>query len=219
VIIGVDEVNFSPSLAGDCVVVALVQKGRKVQGVRDSKQTTLKERLRLFARLQKECWYSIALASVNDIRNAGVYDARNLAISEALDSLLSRIIVYRQALKFYRWRNAMNRLDDIRIIIDGRLSAEIKEALARRIANACRIDGLIKADEIVYEVSAASIVAKVYVDALFAGFGAFWPGYGLEHDHGSPSAAHKNALRRLGPSPYHRTGVYGRAWWERILRR
>ena len=64
---------------------------------------------------------------------------------------------------------------------------------------------------------AASIVAKVYLDALFEGWDQYWPGYGLNSNHGSPSTQHYTALREKGPTPVHRTANYATEWWRRII--
>jgi ribonuclease HII len=66
-------------------------------------------------------------------------------------------------------------------------------------------------------INAASVVAKVYFDALMAGFGQFWKGYGMEQYHGSLSEGHKKALKRHGPSPVHRQWNYAADWWRIVL--
>jgi ribonuclease HII len=53
-------------------------------------------------------------------------------------------------------------------------------------------------------VSAASILAKCARDAMMAQLEATYPGYGFASHKGYPTAAHVEALRRLGPSPVHR---------------
>lgn len=207
-IVGIDEVNFSPSLAGDCVVCALARKPgtRKIQGVKDSKQLTHEKRIELFERIQENSWYSIAIASVNDINSEGIYTARNVAIIHGINSICMKL-----------WNINPELTGELKAIIDGPFS----ESWLTTFRHACRdtqIECLINGDEKIYEISAASCVGKVYADALFAGFGQFYPGYGFEHDHGSPSKNHIEALRKRGPSPYHRTKNYAAEWWKRILK-
>lgn len=55
-------------------------------------------------------------------------------------------------------------------------------------------------------IAAASIVAKVARDRLMARLAARYPGYGWERNAGYASAAHREALRRLGVTPHHRVG-------------
>ncbi len=63
---------------------------------------------------------------------------------------------------------------------------------------------LIKGDARVSAIAAASIVAKVARDRLMASLDADYPGYGLAQHKGYPTAEHRQALRRLGPTPLHR---------------
>lgn len=196
-IIAVDEANFSPSLAGDCVVCALLSL-RKVEGVKDSKKLAHKRRLELFKKLQKSSLYSIVPATVNEINSTGIYMARNMAILSAVRKLLFS--------QNYGIKN---------VLIDGYFSKKWLKffSVDLRVPVECMVNG----DDLVYECSAASIMARVYADALFQGFGEFYPGYNLEKCHGSPDKRMYEALRKKGPSPYHRTG-YGKGWWEKIMK-
>jgi len=53
-------------------------------------------------------------------------------------------------------------------------------------------------------IAAASIVAKVYRDALMRELSTRYPGYGLDRHMGYGTAQHVAALRRLGATPIHR---------------
>lgn len=61
-----------------------------------------------------------------------------------------------------------------------------------------------KADFLVKEVSAASIIAKVARDQYMIELSEKYPGYGFEKHVGYGTAAHQSALRKLGPCPEHR---------------
>ncbi|MDO8944809.1 MAG: ribonuclease HII [Desulfobacterales bacterium] len=63
---------------------------------------------------------------------------------------------------------------------------------------------LIKGDSRVRSIAAASIVAKVERDRVMAELDAQYPGYGMARHKGYPTPEHKEALRRLGPTPLHR---------------
>lgn len=54
------------------------------------------------------------------------------------------------------------------------------------------------------QISAASIVAKVFRDRWMECLGDCWPGYGWERNRGYGTPDHLEALARLGPSPEHR---------------
>ncbi len=64
---------------------------------------------------------------------------------------------------------------------------------------------IIKGDGKSLSIAAASIVAKVTRDRLMAQAEERYPGYGLAQHKGYGTAAHIEALRRLGPTPEHRT--------------
>ena len=59
------------------------------------------------------------------------------------------------------------------------------------------------------EISAASILAKVYRDRLMRTLAIKYPGYGLERHAGYPTADHRRAIQQLGPSRIHRVSFRG----------
>jgi ribonuclease HII len=63
---------------------------------------------------------------------------------------------------------------------------------------------LVGGDAIDASIAAASIVAKVYRDAILIRLGDEYPGYGFDRHMGYGTSEHMDALRRLGPTPIHR---------------
>lgn len=63
----------------------------------------------------------------------------------------------------------------------------------------------VKGDQRSVAIAAASIVAKVWRDALLVRLDRRYPGYDLAHNKGYGSARHRQALAHLGPTRYHRT--------------
>ncbi len=63
---------------------------------------------------------------------------------------------------------------------------------------------IIKGDAKSASIAAASIVAKVTRDRMMVELDAVYPGYGFAENKGYGSAAHIDAIRRLGPTPIHR---------------
>ena len=58
-------------------------------------------------------------------------------------------------------------------------------------------------------IAAASILAKVARDRLIVNLDARYPGYGLRSHMGYGTRKHREALKRLGPTPLHRTSFRG----------
>jgi ribonuclease HII len=63
-------------------------------------------------------------------------------------------------------------------------------------------------------MGAASILAKVTRDRAMARLSLTWPGYAFDSNKGYATPQHKEAVRRLGPSPVHRR----RYWFVTDLR-
>ena len=63
---------------------------------------------------------------------------------------------------------------------------------------------IVKGDDKVREISAASIIAKVCRDKIMEGFSARFPQYEFERNKGYPTKRHLMALSSFGPSVMHR---------------
>ncbi len=68
----------------------------------------------------------------------------------------------------------------------------------------CTQQSVIQGDGTSYSIAAASVLAKVYRDALLVEFDRLYPGYGLASHKGYCSREHMAALAKLGPTPLHR---------------
>lgn len=97
------------------------------------------------------------------------------------------------------FRRLITQIEADEYIVDGKVRPP---APAER---AGRVRCLVKADAQVPAVSAASLVAKVYRDALMTTLAAAHPLYRWEDNVGYGTAAHLAALRIYGPTPHHRS--------------
>ena len=70
----------------------------------------------------------------------------------------------------------------------------------------CAVRAVVGGDAASFSLAAASILAKVIRDRAMARLDRRWPGYGFAAHQGYPTAAHRTALARLGPTPHHRRG-------------
>jgi ribonuclease HII len=68
----------------------------------------------------------------------------------------------------------------------------------------CPAEALVKGDARCLSVAAASIIAKVTRDRIMVDLAQQFPGYGWDANAGYPTQSHREALRNLGVTPYHR---------------
>lgn len=173
---GVDEVGRG-CLAGPVVAcVALVANETDYSsGVRDSKTMSASQREKFADRLRVTLpYYAIGEAS-----------------AEEIDSLGIRRATYTAMLRAY-W--ALPVAPEI-ILMDGE-SATIPILSKTYQYN--------YGDARFFSIAAASILAKVYRDNLLVALDSEYPGYGFAAHKGYGTAAHYEALRKLGMTPIHR---------------
>src|SRR5262249_47442852 len=70
-------------------------------------------------------------------------------------------------------------------------------------------EGLVGGDRISASIAAASIIAKFYRDEMMQVFHDLYPVYGFDRHKGYGTATHLAALRRFGPTPWHRSTFSG----------
>jgi ribonuclease HII len=111
------------------------------------------------------------------------------------------------------------RIDQLNILQATKLA--MKLAVARIEADLVLVDGnqsivsaipqrtVVGGDRLHVQISAASILAKVWRDRLMEELSVRYPGYGFEKHSGYPTPAHKAAIRALGPCRIHRRTFAG----------
>jgi ribonuclease HII len=169
---GVDEVGRGP-LAGP-VIAAAVILDLPIDGIKDSKKLTAKQREHLADKIKAHAVaYAYGRAEVDDIDRLNIHHATLLAMQRAIEALPTQ---------------------PSQIWIDG--------LFVPAIASACQ--AVIKGDSLIYQISAASILAKVYRDREMIEMDKIYPGYGFAQHKGYGTQQHQIALRTLGPCPIHR---------------
>ncbi|MDZ7663171.1 ribonuclease HII [Thiohalophilus sp.] len=171
---GLDEVGRGP-LAGPVVAAAVIlDPARPIPGLLDSKRLSEARREQLAAQIQDQ-----ALAWA--VARAEVAEIDRLNILQA--SLLAM-------------QRALAALDPapLEALVDGNRCPELP----------CPAQAVIKGDNCVPAIMAASILAKVSRDREMIAMAELYPGYGLEKHKGYPTRAHIVALQRLGVSEIHR---------------
>ena len=171
---GVDEVGVGP-LAGPVVAAAVILKPRVVlPGLDDSKQVSATARERLDVAIRSQ---SVAIG-----------------VGEVWPPELDRLNVYHAALEAMRRAVVALDTEPDHVLVDARTIPGISAAQTALVRGDAR-DG---------SIAAASIVAKVYRDAIMMRLERVHPGYGFARHMGYATPEHLDALRRLGPSPLHR---------------
>lgn len=176
---GCDEAGRGP-LAGPVVAAAVIlPRGLVIPGLDDSKKLSEKKRDAFFDIIRTQALaYAIAEASAAEIDEINILNASMLAMRRAVEALPE---------------NGNGLCADF-ALIDGNVSRGFG------IPTRCIIGGDAKSPSI----AAASILAKVTRDRLCLELDAAYPAYGFAKHKGYPTAAHREAVRRLGPCPAHR---------------
>jgi ribonuclease HII len=177
IVVGIDEVGRG-SWAGPVTVAAVVPGDEHLAGVRDSKLLTHEEREISAARVR--VWargIGVGHASHEECDLLGMTEAQRRAASRALAQL------------------EMQGFEPDRIVLDGKHDYLGMPRVVRTI---------VKGDQKVLSVAAASVIAKTTRDAMMAEEAEHYPAYGFESNRGYPAPIHKCALAGYGPSAIHR---------------
>jgi ribonuclease HII len=171
---GVDEAGRGP-LAGPVVAAAVIlPETFSLPGLTDSKQLTEKARERLYPLI---CSQALAV---------GIGVAR----AEEID----QVNILHATLRSMQRAVGRLRVPPDFLLVDGNVPVPL--ALPQQ--------ALVKGDARSLSIAAASVVAKVVRDRIMCSLDRLHPGYGLAGHKGYGSAAHLEAIGRLGPSPCHR---------------
>lgn len=171
---GVDEAGRGP-LAGPVFAAAVIlDRARPIAGLRDSKKLSAPKREALARQIKAQ-----ALAWA--IATASVEEIDRLNILQA--SLLAM-------------RRAVEGLAVVpaHVLVDGLHCPLLM----------LPVSAIVRGDDSVAQISAASILAKTARDAEMVALHQLYPHYGFDCHKGYPTAAHLQALRRHGASPVHR---------------
>lgn len=171
---GVDEVGRGPLCGAVVTAAVILDPGKPILGLNDSKKLSLTRREALFDEIkEKALAWCVARAEVAEIDRLNILHATMLAMQRAVEGL---------------------RVQPRLALIDGNRCPKL----------AVPSSPVVKGDSQVPAIAAASILAKVTRDREMQALDALYPGYGLAGHKGYPTAEHLDALRRLGPTPIHR---------------
>ena len=184
IIAGTDEAGRGP-LAGPVVAAAVVLTPEQLElllaaGLRDSKKLTPKRREALF---EKIC-------------RTGVVWRAQAACARRID----RINILQASL--WCMRRSVERLSvsPSLVLVDGSMAIPGLSVPQKPV---------IKGDDRVPAIAAASVIAKVLRDRVMEAMDRIYPRYSFASHKGYPSALHKSLIAEYGPSPIHRLSFRG----------
>lgn len=177
---GIDEAGRGP-LAGPVVAAAIIFSKNKLLnklleiGIRDSKLLSPKKREYLYELILEKCHaWSIGVVSEETIDEINILEASLLAMRKAVEKL---------------------EIKPDFLLIDG--NHTIENYPVSQIA-------IPRADQYVFSVSAASILAKVTRDKMLIDFDEEYPEYGFAQHKGYGTKFHMEMLSKIGPCKIHR---------------
>lgn len=175
VVAGVDEVGMGP-LAGPVVGgAAVLPIGVRIPGLDDSKLLNADERERLDAVIRRRA-RAVSVCAVDHTQ----VDRLGLIKARHLATAgaVAGLAIRAEYLLVDAW--------------------DVPDAPIPQLA-------VVRGDRVCASIMAASIVAKVARDRAMVEYDRIYPGYGFADHKGYATPSHRAAIRRLGPSPIHRT--------------
>jgi ribonuclease HII len=172
---GVDEAGRGP-LAGPVVAAAVIlDVDCQIEGIVDSKKLSEARRETLAMAIQEHALgWSIGQASVEEIDSLNILHATMLAMQRAIEGLQPAAE---------------------HALIDGNRCPE---------GLPCTAQAIVKGDQRVTSIAAASILAKVSRDEEMYSLHQQYPQYGFDKHKGYGTREHLDALREHGPLDVHR---------------
>ena len=174
IIAGVDEVGRGSLIGPVYAAAVILNKSINKKILKDSKKLTKSKREILSKYIKKNSIWSIGMASVKEIDKMNILQASLLAMKRAIYKLKKK-----------------PRL----ILIDGNKLPEIKKY---------QLKSVIKGDQKIPSISAASIIAKVTRDKMITNLGKKFKGYFWEKNYGYGTKQHLKAIKNLGITNQHR---------------
>ncbi len=193
-ICGLDEVGRGP-IAGPVVASAVLLEGDGgISGLADSKSLSPRRRQELSIEIRKKSpAYGLGWVWQDEIDRMNIHFASLLAMVRAVDEL-------------YECSGHLHVEGGWEILVDGKFLPDFSlSTYSDGIAGLInRQEAVVKGDGKIPAISAASILAKVERDAWMVEYAQQEPEYGFAKHKGYPTALHREAIERHGPSAIQR---------------
>lgn len=163
-------------LAGAVYAAAVIlPQDYENQLLNDSKQLTERQRYELRPIIERDAIaWAVGIVTPEEIDKINILNASILAMHRALQQLNPQ---------------------PLHIIVDGNRFKPYDNIPYQTV---------VKGDGKYLSIAAASILAKTYRDDYMNQLDTQYPGYGWSRNKGYPTKAHRDAIRLLGTTPYHR---------------
>ena len=173
-IAGVDEVGRGSLIGPVYASAVILKKECDIKKLKDSKQLTKKKREILNKYIKKNSYWSIASASKKEIEKLNILNATLLAMQRAIKKLKKKPKI---------------------VLIDGNRIPKMKNYNLKYV---------IKGDQKVPQISAASIIAKVSRDNLMKKISKNFMKYQWIRNCGYGTRDHLTAIKKFGITKHHR---------------
>ena len=174
IIAGVDEVGRGSLIGPVYAAAVILNRSIDKKILKDSKKLTKSKREFLSKYIKKNSIWSIGKASVKEIEKKNILQASLLAMKRAIKKLKKK---------------------PSNVFIDGNKLPEIKNY---------NLKAIIKGDQKIPCISAASIIAKVTRDKMITNLGKKFKGYYWDQNYGYGTKQHLKAINDLGITNQHR---------------
>ena len=174
IIAGVDEVGRGSLIGPVYAAAVILKKNINKKEIKDSKKLNKIDREKLSKYIKKNSTWAIGSASVKEIEKLNILNASLLAMKRAIKKL---------------------KVKPNLVLIDGNKSPELRNYLVKTI---------IKGDQKIKQISAASIIAKVSRDKLMIKMSESFKEYKWDLNAGYGTRDHINAIRKYGVTRFHR---------------
>ena len=162
------------SLVGPVYAAAVILKKINKKKLKDSKKLSKKNREILDIYIKKNCIWAIGSASLKEIEKYNILNASLLAMGRAIKKLKQKPQL---------------------VLVDGNKLPKI---------NNYNLKNIIKGDQKIPEISAASIIAKVSRDKLMFQMSKNFKKYFWNKNSGYGTKKHIQAIKKFGITKYHR---------------
>jgi ribonuclease HII len=201
---GIDEAGRGPLAGPVCAAAVILSADFPTNLLNDSKKLKAKQREEARAVIiEKALAWGVGWATHIEIDSINILQASLLAMRRAFDCLLTSLPKTRTG----QWPDKLEREIPFGLPFPGAgippgLTAVVDGLHAPELPIPCR--ALVKADSLVHEVMAASILAKTARDQIMEHYSQLYPQYGYDRHKGYPTAEHRKLVLKFGPSPIQR---------------